>query len=78
MTKCMSHQPRPARIRDAFPGGAGLRQATQHTAKSPMRAYERPATPIPIVSLQAFGATLLQLTLPPIATLTNRSRTLSP
>ncbi|GCA52777.1 hypothetical protein KGO5_05243 [Sinorhizobium sp. KGO-5] len=78
MTKRMSHQPRPAGICDAFRGGAGLPQATQHTAKPPMRACERPATSIPIVSLQAFGATLLRLTLPPMATLNNRSRTLSP
>ncbi|MEY9536175.1 hypothetical protein ABIA19_006028 [Sinorhizobium fredii] len=78
MMRSISHQPTPARICDAFQGGAGLRHATQHTAKPPRRAHARPATPIPIDSLQAFGATLLRLTLPPIATLKNRSRTLSP
>jgi len=78
MTKCTSHRPKLARICDAFRGGAGMRQPTPHTAKSPMRAYERAATPIPIMSSQAFGATHLQPTLPPIATLTNGSRTLSP
>ncbi len=78
MTKRMSHQPRPAGICDAFRGGAGLRQASRPPAKPPRPAYERPAIPIPTVLLQAFGVTLLRLTLPPMATLSNRSRTLSP
>lgn len=78
MTKYMSHQPRPARICDAFRGGAGLRQASQHTAKPPMPAHERPVSLIPVGPLQAFAETLLRLTLPPISTLKNRSRKLSP
>lgn len=76
MRKCLSHQPKPARICDALRGGAGLPQPTQHTAKPPMPAYERPV--IPIISLQAFGAILLQPTPPPIATLKHRNRKLSP
>jgi hypothetical protein len=78
MTRSVSHQPRLARICDAFRGGAGLHQASQHTAKPPIPAYERPVTSIAIVSLQAFGASLLRLTLPPMASMNNRSRTLSP
>ena len=78
MTKCTSHRPKPAWICNVVRGGAGLPQATPAHCKSADASLRKAATPIPIVSSQAFEATHLQLTLPPIATLANGSRTLSP
>lgn len=61
--------------------GPGWRRFASSNAphrKSADASLRKAATPIPIVSSQAFEAAYLQLTLPAIATLANGSRTLSP